>query len=296
MYRIRYLLIAATFTIISAVTAQKSFAEQKYWLDGRNVEAQEPTPGNATIDISTLSTGPHWLTIISKDEAGVWSSPVTTSFIVPYETADGKSIVEHQYWIDGKIEAKVSQGEKPSAISIETLKPGVHTFSVRVKDNTGRFSPHTTKHFIVPPAVAGESIVEHQYWIDGKMEAKVTKGQMISAIDVSTLSPGVHTFTVRVKDNTGRLSPHVTKYFIVPFEDADDKSIVEHQYWIDDNLEASVSQNNHRYLNTETRSALANSARERQHRKMELSDCQTLCLERRWRSGRCDHNSRYLLV
>ncbi|MGM9856803.1 MAG: hypothetical protein ACI30Y_03265 [Candidatus Limisoma sp.] len=312
MYRIRYLLIAATFTIISAVTAQKSFAEQKYWLDGRNVEAQEPTPGNATIDISTLSTGPHWLTIISKDEAGVWSSPVTTSFIVPYETADGKSIVEHQYWIDGKIEAKISQGEKPSAISIETLKPGVHTFSVRVKDNTGRFSPHTTKHFIVPPAVAGESIVEHQYWIDGKMEAKVTKGQMISAIDVSTLSPGVHTFTVRVKDNTGRfspqttkhfivpfneiavaeksivehqywidgkveakvtkgqmpsaidvstlspgvhtftvrvkdntgrLSPHVTKYFIVPFEDADDKSIVEHQYWIDDNLEASVSQN-----------------------------------------------------
>ena len=244
MYRIRYLLIAATFTIISAVTAQKSFAEQKYWLDGRNVEAQEPTPGNATIDISTLSTGPHWLTIISKDEAGVWSSPVTTSFIVPYETADGKSIVEHQYWIDGKIEAKVSQGEKPSVISIETLKPGVHTFSVRVKDNTGRFSPHTTKHFIVPPAVAGESIVEHQYWIDGKMEAKVTKGQMPSAIDVSTLSPGVHTFTVRVKDNTGRLSPHVTKYFIVPFEDADDKSIVEHQYWIDDNLEASVSQNN----------------------------------------------------
>ena len=244
MYRIRYLLIAATFTIISAVTAQKSFAEQKYWLDGRNVEAQEPTPGNATIDISTLSTGPHWLTIISKDEAGVWSSPVTTSFIVPYETADGKSIVEHQYWIDGKLEAKVSQGEKPSAISIETLKPGVHTFTVRVKDNTGRFSPHTTKHFIVPPAVAGESIVEHQYWIDGKMEAKVTKGQMPSAIDVSTLSPGVHTFTVRVKDNTGRLSPHVTKYFIVPFEDADDKSIVEHQYWIDDNLEASVSQNN----------------------------------------------------
>ena len=243
MYRIRYLLIAATFTIISAVTAQKSFAEQKYWLDGRNVEAQEPTPGNATIDISTLSTGPHWLTIISKDEAGVWSSPVTTSFIVPYETADGKSIVEHQYWIDGKLEAKVSQGEKPSAISIETLKPGVHTFSVRVKDNTGRFSPHTTKHFIVPPAVAGESIVEHQYWIDGKMESKFTQGQMISAIDVSTLSPGVHTFTVRVKDNTGRLSPHVTKYFIVPFEDADDKSIVEHQYWIDDNLEASVSQN-----------------------------------------------------
>ena len=246
MYRIRYLLIAATFTIISAVTAQKSFAEQKYWLDGRNVEAQEPTPGNATIDISTLSTGPHWLTIISKDEAGVWSSPVTTSFIVPYETADGKSIVEHQYWIDGKIEAKVSQGEKPSAISIETLKPGVHTFSVRVKDNTGRFSPHTTKHFIVPfneLAVAEKSIVEHQYWIDGKVEAKVTKGQMPSAIDVSTLSPGVHTFTVRVKDNTGRLSPHVTKYFIVPFEDADDKSIVEHQYWIDDNLEASVSQN-----------------------------------------------------
>ena len=237
MYRIRYLLIAATFTIISAVTAQKSFAEQKYWLDGRNVEAQEPTPGNATIDISTLSTGPHWLTIISKDEAGVWSSPVTTSFIVPYETADGKSIVEHQYWIDGKIEAKVSQGEKPSAISIETLKPGVHTFSVRVKDNTGRFSPHTTKHFIVPPAVAGESIVEHQYWIDGKMEAKVTKGQMISAIDVSTLSPGVHTFTVRVKDSTGKWSSQTARHFVLKEDGVvEDATITHGIYWFDDDL------------------------------------------------------------
>ena len=246
MYRIRYLLIAATFTIISAVTAQKSFAEQKYWLDGRNVEAQEPTPGNATIDISTLSTGPHWLTIISKDEAGVWSSPVTKSFIVPYETADGKSIVEHQYWIDGKMEAKVTQGQKPSAINIETLNPGVHTFTVRVKDNTGKWSPQVVKHFIVPfneIAVTDKSIVEHQYWIDGKMEAKVTQGQMISAIDVSTLSPGVHTLILRVKDNTGKLSSHVTKNFIMPYEDADDKSIVEHQYWIDDKLEASVTQN-----------------------------------------------------
>ena len=239
MYRIRYLLIAAAVAIISVVTAQKSYAEQKYWLDGTIVEAQEPTPGNATIDISALSTGPHWLTIISQNEAGVWSSPVTKGFIVPYESADGKSIVEHQYWIDGKLEASVTQSQQPSVISIEALRPGIHSFTVRVKDNTGTWSSHVAKYFIVPynePGVGDKSIVEHQYWIDGKLEAKVSQNEKPSIINISTLKPGLHSLTVRVKDNTGTWSSQTTRYFVMKEEGVVETTITHGIYWFDDDL------------------------------------------------------------
>ena len=239
MYRIRYLLIAAAVAIISVVTAQKSYAEQKYWLDGTIVEAQEPTPGNATIDISALSTGPHWLTIISQNEAGVWSSPVTKGFIVPYESADGKSIVEHQYWIDGKLEASVTQSQQPSVISIEALRPGIHSFTVRVKDNTGTWSSHVAKYFIVPynePGVGDKSIVEHQYWIDGKLEAKVSQNEKPSIINISTLKPGLHSLTVRVKDNTGTWSSQATRYFVMKEEGVVETTITHGIYWFDDDL------------------------------------------------------------
>ena len=246
MYRIKYLLIAAVLAMAFVVTAQNSHAEQKYWLDGNIVEAQDMAPGSAAINISALSTGLHWLTVSAQDEAGVWSTPLTKSFIVPYKGDDGKSIVEHQYWIDGNIEAMVTQGQQPSVINIETLSPGMHTLTVRVKDNTGAWSSQLGKNFIVPYAelgVADKSIVEHQYWIDGKIEAVVTQGQQPSIINIETLKPGMHTLTVRVKDNTGLWSSQLAKQFIVPYNEisAADKSIVMHQYWIDGKLEAVVS-------------------------------------------------------
>ena len=195
MNRIRYLLISAVLAITSVISTQKSFAQQKFWLDGRMVEAQASTSGQATIDISTLSSGLHWLTITTKDEAGVWSAPMTKTFIVPYKSADGKSIVEHQYWIDGKMEASIKQSEQPSAIDVNTLAPGIHTLTIRIKDNTGLWSSQITKNFIVPVNqldVADKKIVEHQYWIDDKMEASVTQNEQPSTIDIATLKPGMH--------------------------------------------------------------------------------------------------------
>ena len=248
MNRIRYLLISTVLAITSVISTQKSFAQQKFWLDGRMVEAQASTSGQATIDISTLSSGLHWLTITTKDEAGVWSAPMTKTFIVPYKSADGKSIVEHEYWIDGKMEASVKQNEQPSAIDVNTLAPGIHTLTIRVKDNTGLWSSQITKNFIVPVNqidVADKKIVEHEYWIDGKMQASIKQNEQPSAIDVNTLAPGIHTLTIRVKDNTGLWSSQITKNFIVPVNQIDvaDKSIVEHEYWIDDKMEASIKQN-----------------------------------------------------
>ncbi|MBO5625661.1 MAG: hypothetical protein J5953_07715 [Prevotella sp.] len=159
-----------------------------------------------------------------------------------------KSIAERQYWIDGNIAEAQTLAESPTSISIGNLNPGLHSLTVRVKDNTGMWSSQVAKYFIVPFVsndVTGKTIMEHQYWIDGKLEAQVTQGEPIRLIDIEGLKSGLHSLTVRVQDNTGVWSSQVAKYFIKPYTEisVEDKEIVQHQYWIDGNVDAMVTLN-----------------------------------------------------
>ena len=251
MYRIRYLLIAAALAMTSVATAQTNdIVERKYWLDGDITQAQDLTPDHANIDISTLKPGLHSLSIRVKDTQGLWSSQLAKYFIVPFvsTSVNSNSIEKHQYWIDGNLQAAVASTSQPSAIIIKKLKPGIHSLTVRVQDNTGVWSTQVTKAFIKPYAdtsVNDKEIVRHQYWIDGKIEAQVTLNQKdpIDIIEIEGLLPGLHSLTVRVQDNTGMWSSQVAKYFIVPTVETSvgDKSIVQHQYWIDGKMDAIVS-------------------------------------------------------
>ncbi len=115
---------------------------------------------------------------------------------------------------------------------------GLHSFTVRVKDNIGLWSSQVAKYFIVPTAetsVGDKSIVLHQYWIDGKLDAIVSSETQPSQIPISTLKPGLHSLTVRVKDNTGLWSSQVAKYFILKDDDVmEEAAITRYMYWFDD--------------------------------------------------------------
>lgn len=251
MYRIRYLLIAAALAMTSVATAQTNdIVERKYWLDGDITQAQDLTPDHANIDISTLKPGLHSLSVRVKDTQGLWSSQLAKYFIVPFvsTSVNSNSIEKHQYWIDGNLQAAVTSTSQPSAIVIDDLKPGLHSLTVRVQDNTGMWSSQVAKYFIVPYAensATPNGIVQHQYWIDGNLQAAVTSDSKPQPIVISSLNPGLHTFTVRVQDNTGVWSTQVTKAFIKPYAvtSVNDKEIVRHQYWIDGKIEAQVTLN-----------------------------------------------------
>ena len=250
MKRIRYLLIAAAALISTAAAAQTNdIVERKYWLDGDITQAQDLAPDHASIDISALKPGIHSLSVRVKDAEGLWSSQVARYFIKPYadNSASTNSIAQHQYWIDGNLQAAVTSGSKPQPISVSSLNAGLHTFTVRVQDQTGTWSSQVAKCFIKPYteiSVGDKEIVKHQYWIDGKLEAQVTQGDPIRLIGIEGLNPGLHSLTVRVQDNTGVWSSQVAKYFIKPYTEISvgDKEIVKHQYWIDGKLEAQVTQ------------------------------------------------------
>ena len=225
---------------VSTSVTSNSIEKHQYWIDGDLQGAVTSPTQPSAIVIGDLKPGLHSLTVRVQDKAGLWSSQVAKYFIVPFVSNDvtGKTIKEHQYWIDGKIEARVTQEQQPSTIDIETLKPGLHSFTVRVKDNTGMWSSQVAKYFIVPTAetsVGDKSIVLHQYWIDGKLDAIVSSETQPSQIPISTLKPGLHSLTVRVKDNTGLWSSQVAKYFIVKDDDSvEEATITRYMYWFDE--------------------------------------------------------------
>lgn len=220
--------------------AENEIQQHQYWIDGDLQAAVTSTSQPSAIVIGDLKPGLHSLTVRVQDKAGLWSSQVAKYFIVPFVSNDvtSKTIKEHQYWIDGKIEARVTQEQQPSTIDIQTLKPGLHSFTVRVKDNIGLWSSQVAKYFIVPTAetsVGDKSIVLHQYWIDGKLDAIVSSETQPSQIPISTLKPGLHSLTVRVKDNTGLWSSQVAKYFILKDDDVmEEAAITRYMYWFDD--------------------------------------------------------------
>ena len=228
--------------------SSNSIANHQYWIDGNLQSSVTSNLKPSAVAINSLNSGLHTFTVRVQDLAGVWSSQVAKCFIVPIaETSVGdKRIDKHQYWIDGKLEVQVTQDDPIDIISIGNLNPGLHSLTVRVKDNTGVWSSQVAKYFIVPIAetsVGDKTIVKHQYWIDGKLEAQVTQDDPFNIIDIGTLNPGLHSLTVRVKDSEGLWSSQVAKYFIVPTAETavGEKSIVLHQYWIDGNLEAITS-------------------------------------------------------
>ena len=240
--------MAAAVSASAVATAQNSISQRQYWLDGNIAEAQDLAPDHATIAITALHPGLHALTVRVKDAEGLWSPQVSRYFIKPYDSSIGaNAVVQHQYWIDGKMEAAVTAGTKPQPINVSSLHPGLHSFSVRVQDQRGLWSSQVAKYFIKPYEngdVSPNAIAQHQYWIDGKMEAAVTSDSKPQPIEVTSLEAGIHTFGVRVQDLAGRWSSQLTKVFLKPYDETsvDDKEITQHQYWIDGKMEAAVSQ------------------------------------------------------
>ena len=124
-----------------------------------------------------------------------------------------KSITDITYWIDGDVDNVETM---KSNIDISSLAEGVHSITVRAKDSENLWSPPLTKYFIIPHTTAATTIVEREYWIDGNIAMRTALGASPVAINLMELAAGMHSLTVRVKDDNGVWSSPLTKYFIVP--------------------------------------------------------------------------------
>ena len=238
MNRIRSIVLAAALVVSMGTVAQKSIIREVCWIDGNINEAQT---ASSLIDLSTLTMGLHSYTIRVQDSEGVWSSPTTKFFIIPLEDKAATAIAEQEYWIDGKIVSRTTLGASPAEISLVDLSPGLHSMTVRVKDDTGVWGSPTTKFFIIPlEDKTATAIAEQEYWIDGKIAARTSLGASPAEISLDDLSAGLHSLTVRVKDDTGVWSSPMTKFFIIPQEEQS-STMARYMYWFDSDSEHLVS-------------------------------------------------------
>jgi len=158
MNRLRYVFIAAVSVVCTAVMGQgKSIAERTYWLDGDLAGAATLS---ASVDISSLAVGLHSFTMRVKDSDGLWSSPVTKFFVIPAMPTVAGSVAERQYWLDGDVANRTTLDASVAAVDLGELGQGMHSFTMRVKDDVGVWSAPVTKFFIIEtmPEVASEAI------------------------------------------------------------------------------------------------------------------------------------------
>lgn len=126
-----------------------------------------------------------------------------------------KSIVESEYWFDGNAVTRTSLSASPAAIPIASLSEGLHTLTVRVKDDTGQWSAPVTRYFMVPSPTVPETatITRYMYWIDNEDMLPVigTLTDNSIEIDCSSLTEGSHTLKWRLGDSRGTWSTSVFK-------------------------------------------------------------------------------------
>ena len=149
-----------------------------------------------------------------------------------------KTIVEQQCWLDGHFSAAQPAS---ASVDISALAPGVHTYSIRVKDSEGRWSPLETKFFVIPHMTEqATGFVEREYWLDGHFASRTALDASPAQISLIGLHAGLHYLTMHVKDNRGIWSSTDTRFFIVPVS-LGPVTVARYMYWFDDDQATLVS-------------------------------------------------------
>ena len=240
---IKYCIAALATVSCMVATAQGGIVEREYWLDNNIVQSQSLGASPTTLDISSLPAGLHWFTMRVKDGEGIWSPTVTKAFIIPNEldNSTATSIQGGEYWLDNNIANRQSIGAAPVTLDISSLSAGLHWFTMRVKDDLGMWSPALTKAFIIPnekDLSTATSIQRREVWFDNNVAERQVIGVAPVMLDISSLSVGLHSLTMRVQDDLGYWSSSVTKHFIIPEAtvEADSVELVRYCYWFDDDV------------------------------------------------------------
>ncbi len=242
------LLAIMTMSISSAQLSSLSQAEYFWGADpgegnGTTITAVDGSFNSffekiAVSGLNAPSVGLHKFSVRVKDNQGVWG-PVFTNVIIVESTTTPNSITLTQaeyFWdtdpgegsatpllaIDGNFN---STFEKVAIAGLAAPSVGMHTFSIRVKDNQGVWSPVFTNIINVESTTTPipVSLTQAEYFWD--VDPGEGSGTPLLAFDgnfntafekllgdaIPIVNPvGLHKFSVRVKDSQGIWGPTFT--------------------------------------------------------------------------------------
>ena len=250
----RLLFVLWLVLVSTGVAVGQSVQRARCWID-RGPQPATTVSSFASVDVSLsgLLPGLHIVSAMVQDSEGRWSSPVSHYFVLlsPAD-ATGRTLVQCQYWVDrdfaGARTGSMANGVASVDLDVSSLLPGMHSLTIRAKDNAGRWSTAVSNYFVLVPIgdAASRSFVQCQYWIDrdfaGARMGSMANGVASVDLDVSSLRPGLHSVSVRAQNNAGRWSSVVSHYFVlVSLEAAAANTMTACRYWIDGNNDNPIT-------------------------------------------------------
>ena len=170
--------------------------------------------------------------------------------------------ITYQYWLDDNTGAATTAQGNDAGDGLDinldldvgetglNLSPGVHFYNIRAAV-AGQWG--TVQRFIfsipaIPDDVPPSLIVKYIYWLDDDYEHRVetpvgehdeefttTTIPAIASFDVSSLSPGVHYYNVRILDSNDKYSTTQRYIFSIPAASSgtEPADLQLYEYWID---------------------------------------------------------------
>ena len=236
----------------------------EYWFDDnfQNKIAQTVTQTdnydlNTLINSDGIEAGVHTFSLHFKDVDNNWSSVLTNFFYKVPESylVNNPKINAYEYWFDADYDNKVSQSISSEEIVVledlfdtNNLEDGVHSFSIRFKDENSEWSSVLTQFIYKVPdsyTVENPNIETYEYWFNGdydnKISTDVTPEQIFTLdemLDADFLVNGVHSFSVRFKDENNEWSGVLTEFIYKNDESTTIlKEITAYQYWFNDDFD-----------------------------------------------------------
>lgn len=161
--------------------------------------------------------------------------------------------VAYEYWLDDNYADKVTQETTTEdvslAIDVSALPAGLHALTFRLTNEEGDVgSPQRYLVYLPDDAVTvDKELSQYEYWVDGdytnKVTADVTTEDVALTIDVSAMTPGIHTLTFTVSNVGGELSAP-QQYFVYLPDDVTvaNTQLQQYEYWLDNDYAHRVVQ------------------------------------------------------
>jgi hypothetical protein len=183
-----------------------------------------------TVNTSALSTGIHVLNVRVQDTNGSWSLAHAVPFYVVSPMSADITALEYFFDTDPGYGSGSSVAITPGAtinesfpISTASLSTGIHVLNVRTRDTAGQWSfTHTVPFINIATGLANITTMEYFFDSDPGFGAAtsvaITPGTNLTqsfVADVSGLSTGIHSVSMRTRDASGVWSLTHSVPFIV---------------------------------------------------------------------------------
>ena len=207
---------------------------------GNGLKMNVPTGNNISTstlcNLQNITTGLHRIYFRAKDNLGNWSIPQSQIVIVQHTTTISKKVVDAEYFFDqdpgygNAIKMPIQSGDSISISTIENIQNisvGLHRMYFRVKNSSGNWGIPQSQIVIIQNASNSNSLSKinyAEYFFDNDPGLGLaTKFNITSSDDVlinetlnlENLSIGIHTLSVRVRDESGKWSIPVAAQFEV---------------------------------------------------------------------------------